>query len=60
MTQERWDKTRENLSWISKQGGVIDEFTPSEFQEVKESATSSDPKKMYFKTTESFLIPWCT
>ena len=31
VTQESWDKTREKLRWISKQGGVKDDFTPFEF-----------------------------
>lgn len=34
---------------------ITDDFTPSEFQGLKGNITSSDPKKIHFKTTECFV-----
>ena len=54
-TQEQWNKTKEKLRWIAKQGGITDEFTPSEFEGIQGKVKSADPGKIHFKTTESFV-----
>ena len=55
VTQERWDKTKEKFRWIAKQGGITDNLTPSEFEGIKGNVKSTDPGKIRFKTTKSFV-----
>ena len=57
MTQERWDKTKEKLLWIAKQGGITDGFTPFEFEfeGIQGNVASTDPVKIQFKTSESIV-----
>ena len=55
VTQERWDKTKEKLRWIAKQGGITDNLTPSEFEGIQGNVESTDPERIHFKTTEIFV-----
>ena len=55
VTQERWNKTRDKIRWIAKQGGIIELFTPTEFEGVSTEVTSDEFGKIHFQTLESFV-----
>ena len=55
VTQERWEKTKNKIRWIAKQGGIRDSFTPESFEDIDVRFESKVKGLIHYKTTERLI-----